>query len=241
MDLLSPLVLKFLHGIADRAAPVISAAALKKWKSARVRSQAASSLRSITHAKTLLHADEAVPITSFYYPSRIVKGKNGYPVSALSEFPESHNIVLEATVGQGKSIFLRYLAIEEVRAKLRFPLLFELRRIVNFQDIDSALHSAFQTHGFECDRPVFFHLLASGYFVVFLDGFDEIPADRVASSATEIESLASRFPQCQIVVSTRPDTQITSSVHFVKIRLAPLTQSDQTPFLRKRAPTWNRK
>jgi hypothetical protein len=65
--------------------------------------------------------------------------------------------------------------------------------------------------------------LAKGYFVLILDGFDEVePASR-SGVEDQILYLEREFPKCPIVVSGRPDERFASWEHFTTYTVKPMS------------------
>lgn len=86
-------------------------------------------IRSIGKVRTIWQTDRPAPIKSFYYPQKIIFEENSYSIKSLSNLTKiSNRIVVQGIVGQGKSIFLRYLCIEELRRFSSIPVFLELRK-----------------------------------------------------------------------------------------------------------------
>lgn len=87
---------------------------LKKWTATSHIDSVYTKARAIRLVKTILQPEKAVDLSSFYYPSKIRVEKNRVTINRFSDFGYDGNILIEGTVGQGKSIFLRYLASVEL-------------------------------------------------------------------------------------------------------------------------------
>lgn len=61
-------------------------------------------IREIRKVKTIWQLDKPVDLTKFYYPARLVVGKQERPVTSIADLPDG-NVVIEGTAGLGKSIF----------------------------------------------------------------------------------------------------------------------------------------
>jgi hypothetical protein len=125
------------------------------------------------------------------------------------------------------------LCVKELAAGRRIPIFLELRRYDPSQSFKVFLINAITAYRITCDEELFDHLADSGKLVLLLDAFDEVEPDAVTRVVSEVELLAQRFPQLQIVVTSRPDSGIQLSPHFRVYHLAPLTAGDQKPFLEK--------
>lgn len=191
------------------------------------------SIKSVQKVKTMWRIDKEVPLTSFYYPSRMIMGKLPKPIASVAEVSTTENFVIQGTVGQGKSIFLRYLCLKELASSQRVPIFAELRRYKPAESFTQFLISATMLYRIPCDESIFEHLAESGKVVLLLDAFDEVEQDAVTQVLSELEALVQRYPRLQIVVTSRPDSGIERSPHFRVYKLAPLTEDDHKPFLER--------
>lgn len=196
----------------------------------------AKCLRKIDKVKTFWSDNKEVSLLSFYYPSRIVSdGHVASKVDSLADLPTGHCYVVQGTVGQGKSIFLRYLASKELRrgSDLRIPIFAELRFLQANEDLEKFLFDAFEAAGLKISSELFAVYANSGRIVLFLDAFDELDPTLVARTIRSLDRLIGMYPQLQIVISARPDSDIQRAPSFRVINLAPLSRRDHKPFLEK--------
>jgi predicted NACHT family NTPase len=112
-------------------------------------------------------------------------------------------------VGQGKSIFLRYLAARELTLGEWVPVFMELRRLTGTRSVADQVVEELKSLGLaHATREVFEALAASGHLVLLLDGFDEVDEARVSELLSELESLAFRWPNLRLVATSRPDSAL---------------------------------
>ena len=130
------------------------------------------------------------------------------------------SMVLEGTVGQGKSIFMRYLTSQEARQGQRIPLFYELRRLDDNDTLTNALSKQINNWIIEFEESDFDRVAKTGKLVLFLDGFDEVPNDKVKKLLNEIEGWCERYPNMQIIVSSRPDADIQRSNYLKVFKLS---------------------
>lgn len=140
--------------------------------------------------KTIWHTDKPLSLSSFFYPVSIKTQENAkggsIKITNLSNLPNKHTIIF-GTVGQGKSILLRYLLGREIRSGTHIPLLCELRNIES-QSLMSYLVERF---GMLLDLPpneeLFLFFASHGKIAFLLDGFDEINLEKVPKISQELE------------------------------------------------------
>lgn len=186
--------------------------------------------------KTIWHTEKPLSLNSFFYPVSVdslsaPKGV-GTKINALDDLPNPHTIIY-GTVGQGKSIFLRYLLGRELKSGTHIPLLCELRNVES-HDLFSYLNERFAALlEMPVDETLFSFFASNGKIAFLLDGFDEIDDEKVPKISHDIEDLASRFSSCRIVLSSRPDSACRHLTSFHSVKIAELTASDLEPFYRK--------
>jgi hypothetical protein len=206
---------------------------IKEWTTDARLKALHKSISSVQKVKVLWRIDKEVKLTSFYYPSKVKIGEQIKVVGAISEISHARSFVIQGTVGQGKSIFLRYLCIQELMASQHVPIMVELRRYDARATFREFLMESLRTYGLPCDAETFDYLAGSGKLVLLLDAFDEVDLTASVSVLDEIEKLTQQFPQLQMVITSRPDSGIERSPHFRVYQLMPLDSEDHRPFLEK--------
>ena len=191
-----------------------------------------SQLALLDQVKTIWSPEEALSLQKFYYPSKVLIDGSPTKVSSLSELPEG-NLVIEGIVGQGKSIFMRYIATSILSCKIIsvIPILIELRRISSLRSLMQALLIALDNLGLPCDEESFELLANNGKLVLLLDGFDEVPGELVGDVIAELESLQAKYQSLKIIISSRPKSSIQNVTGFRVLPLIQLKSGDYAAFL----------
>jgi hypothetical protein len=208
---------------------------LSKWKNATSHTNLAKKLVKLQKVKTFWQRDREVSLYSFFYPSPVVFNDGvKKEIAGLSQFPTAGNFVIQGTVGQGKSIFLRHLCTQELGEKGsgRIPVFVELRH-VKPPGLAPLIYDALDRLGFEINDKLFDFYARSGKLVMLLDGFDEIEESLVAATVEQLERYAEKYENLQIIVTSRPSGAIQNSRHFRIARLAQLGPADHPKFLKK--------
>jgi len=221
-------LLKNLSGeLGKNAGTALSASAkatLKRWQADQVLQDAHARSKRIRHVKTIWQVEREVDLAKFYYPSKI-KNSSGPPtvVHAIDDFAADGNVVVRGIVGQGKSIFLRFLAAREFELGTRIPVFVELRRLsVDGTFISAAIEEMKNLGLGGATTEIFEHLVEASKIVFLLDGFDEVPDEKASALVQELESLSARMPKLRMIVTSRPENAIERSPHFRVFDLAPL-------------------
>lgn len=187
-------------------------------------------ITDVAKVKTIYKGDESIDLHEFYVPTRVDN------VNQLIEYVskiDSQSIVLEGTVGQGKSIFMRYLTYQEAKLGKRIPIFFELRRLEEKQSLQDAISKTINNWIPLFSKENFDKVTRSGDLVLFLDGFDEVPHERVTAILNEIESWCEQCPEMQMVISARPESEIQKSNYLKVYKLSRYTNPEQEKLIDK--------
>lgn len=171
----------------------------------------------VTKVKTIYKGDDSIDLHGFYVPTRIEDINTS--ISFVTDISRQ-SIVLQGTVGQGKSIFMRYLTSQEAKQGERIPLFYELRRLDDSETLTSALSKQINNWITEFKESDFDRVAKTGKLALFLDGFDEVPHDKVKNLLNEIEGWCERYPNMQIVISSRPEADIQLSNYLKVFKLS---------------------
>lgn len=207
---------------------------LSKWNATNFPKKLASKIKQIDTVRTIWSPEENVSLRKFYYPCKIISRSginlNTEKISDLG----NDCIIIQGIVGQGKSIFMRYLALQEITSEenKRIPLFMELRKVSKSTSLPSLIKKTLSNYDIELDESTFNYLLSSGKIVLLLDGFDELDESMVIETTNDLENLTTKHPDLQIIVSSRPANEIQKLNCFRILEIAPLDTNDYTPFLK---------
>jgi hypothetical protein len=209
---------------------------LRRWTASHQIDSVYKKARAIRLVKTILQPEKEVDLSSFYYPSKVqVDNKQRVTISRLSDFGYDGNILIEGTVGQGKSIFLRYLASVELFNSRRVPAFIELRRLRQGQSLLSSVLDELKALGFDMDEKLFGVFATKGRIILCLDAFDEVKEELRQDLLLEIELLSRKFEELRIVVTSRPNLGISTSPLFRVFHLSPLQEKEYEEVLTRLA------
>jgi len=200
-------------------------------------------INNLRFVKTLWQIDKAVDVESFYCDSHVTlrrtRGKKLYrkKINFVSDLNSTDNFVIRGIAGQGKSILLRHLFINETRVGSHIPIFIELRRIQKNETLLTHVSRFLHILDLPSDDTLIQILLKSGKFMFFLDGFDEISDERMPSILNELEYLISISRSCQFIVTCRPNSPIEMSPLFNVILLDDLQGNEYQKVIRKLSDT----
>ncbi|OFA05352.1 NACHT domain protein [Janthinobacterium sp. HH107] len=211
-----------------------------KWKSEKFPQKLIKKISVADKVKTIWCSDKDISLKDFYYPSKLVINRSSTVIKSINDIGKQ-NIVVEGIVGQGKSIFLRYLCLQELSGagSGRIPLFLELRSFSPGKNLKYYLFQALEKLDLKMSDDIFDYLAESGKIVLLLDGFDELNSDLVPDVISEMEFLSEKYESMQIIVTSRPENAIQKSRHFITTKIATLDVTDYSGFLKslKISPT----
>lgn len=207
---------------------------IKKLSLSQVSKKIAAQLLQLDRVKTIWSPEAELSLQKFYYPSRLFIEGTPSKISNLLELPHG-NLVIEGIVGQGKSIFMRYLAMSVLNDKeiSAVPILVELRKISEQRSLANIIYTFLDTLGLPSDKEAFDYLARTGKIVLLLDGFDEVPGECINDTIVELETIQAKHPTLKIVISSRPKSSIQNTTGFKVLPLVELRDDDYAPFLEK--------
>lgn len=203
--------------------------AFSKWNSNTALKNIEEKIQSIGKVKTIWSPDESVSVNSFYYRSKIKNAE----INSIKKFSEK-NVIIEGLIGQGKSILLRHLCVQEITSEGagKIPVFVELKHIRQNKDLNFLINSELESFGLEINDEIFNYLANSGKIVILLDAFDEISEGFENTTVHDIERLCKNHPKLQFIITSRPASGIQSSTYFDVKKVDFLKEDDYAPFLR---------
>lgn len=207
---------------------------LAKWNTKDFPHTLASKLAIADRVKTVWSRDQFTSLTKCYHPSSIDLEDKRVTVNSLNELSK-RNVVIEGIVGQGKSMFLHYLYLQELsgHGSGGLPLLILLRTITAKRSFEDHVKDALSNLEIDPSEVVLDYLAKSGQLIFLLDGFDELDADLVPDTVRAIESLIFKYPTLRVIITSRPNSDIQKSRYFEVLQLSELRNDEYDPFLKK--------
>jgi NACHT domain len=179
-------------------------------------------------------------ISEIYYPAKIKEGRSTRVINRSTELlsTKSRCAVVLGTAGQGKSTFLRFLCVQDLKQGLKIPLYIELRKIDSETDLLGLIKKYLITLGFKIDflDDALREMLDRGIIRLYLDGYDEIKREHALSTRDQIQTLLARHLRIEVVLSSRPgalSNHLMDLARSNQFEIAPLVEGDFEPFFQK--------
>ncbi|MFL0801315.1 MAG: NACHT domain-containing protein [Agarilytica sp.] len=177
--------------------------------------------------KTLLYREVPVSMKDFYVRTDLMLGTQDLVKESefIDHIQSNQRIVITGTAGSGKSTFCKSIFLDLVeKPKGIFPIFIELRHLNQEKEKDvlsyvseslSELESTFSKQQLD-------YALKLGKILLIFDGFDEIHSDKRDRFEEDIVSVASKYQNIMILVSSRPDGRFSSWDEFYQYNVLPL-------------------
>nr|WP_075519039.1 NACHT domain-containing protein [Moritella viscosa]SHO17672.1 NTPase (NACHT family)-like protein [Moritella viscosa] len=208
-------------------------AEMQKWQKNGTIHDANMNVKKVLYVRTILSNREELNLLDFYYPSTFKCKSNSVSIDELIQDSSTQPSLIIGTVGQGKSIALRYLAFYTLCKQQSIPIFLELRKLRSSTSLFEHVRQELKGIKLQCSEKLLKHLLSQGGITLFLDGFDEVKHEKRSHWVTEIEDLYTLYPQTRIFVTTRPDTEVHHRHLFINNELSPLEEKDRPNFIKK--------
>ncbi|WP_415896261.1 NACHT domain-containing protein [Neptuniibacter sp. QD57_21] len=183
----------------------------------------------VGRVKTILDPDSIVDLDKIFFEDAITF-EEADRVKNVSFF-QSKQVLIEGGPGQGKSLYLRWLCLNEGAGSNHIPIFIEFRNLTYQKSLKEDLFHSVRDFGVDLSDDLFDFLAKSKKIVFILDGFDEIPNSERLRVARELETIARTYPDLRIVISSRPDSGMGASVYFEKHIIKRLSKEHQRDFV----------
>jgi hypothetical protein len=195
-------------------------------------------LRDLGKVRTIWQTDRPVPIKNFYYPQKVKHNELIIPINNIGDLTKiSKRIIIQGIVGQGKSIFLRHLCASELKQIKLIPVFIELRKYKKGSTLLEQICENLEQIGLDRKVETFEFLVEKQKIRLILDAYDELPDNTELEVITEIEAICRKYPNLEIIISSRPDYSIQNSEFFSICSIEPLKKIDLLPLLNKLCET----
>ncbi|WP_312041817.1 NACHT domain-containing protein, partial [Erwinia sp.] len=168
--------------------------------------------------RTIINGDRDVYLDQIYHPLKLTSPNDEiHEVNDDFSLPEHMSSCLVGYAGQGKTITMKKMFLEDLNKNHFFPFFISLRTIDFSKDISlpSVLLQHFKTHGVQSDIESINSLLKKMEHVrIYFDGFDEIHHNHRDNALALLDDCISIW-KVNVICSSRPDTQICRQPGFI--------------------------
>lgn len=180
--------------------------------------------------KNILYKDP-IPLLTQYVSNDFIGIKNPVSDTRLLQHAKSTRIacLITGLAGSGKSMFMKWLAIQLSNSILhhqRIPLFIEARALTEElieESLDTIIFESTSSERSKATLAQFKVGLEHGFFIIILDGLDEINPEYRNKFLARISEFRRKFPACSIICSSRPESQIESLADLQVLRIAEMS------------------
>jgi hypothetical protein len=193
-------------------------------------------LNRCSYVKTIVADEKPVHLRDIYVPLQLKSSSR--PIHdfafATKARPQSACLI-RATAGAGKTMLMKYLALETYANSERIPIFIDLREIGD-PGKESFLRSVFRLctpEGSNKDYDLFNAGLNAGLFSFFFDGLDEINPGYRERTFRQIQRFPFDYPEVLVTISTRPETEVSGFTIYTIYYLDPFTLHQSVDLISK--------
>ncbi len=147
--------------------------------------------------------------------------------------PAFKRVIITDTAGMGKSTVLKWLFLCCFGASKCIPIFIELRSLSASKTLLDRIYEELCPIDKIFDKEFLLHLIKSGQFIFFLDGFDEIAFEHRRKVTEDIQSFIAKALENLFVITSRHETALASFGEFREFTIKPLSKQEAYQLLRR--------
>lgn len=210
----------------------IGASGLNRWEQKSSIQKIGRRIKAIEQVRTIWKPEGPISLREFFHPPKFLIDKKAVRITRINEL-SANAVVVQGIVGQGKSVMMRSLALEELLSNDAkwLPVFLELKDLTPKIGLIQAIFRQLDSYDIDVDDITLDYMFRSGKVALLLDGFDELDQVIVKDVSLEIENLVRKYPELKLIVSSRPGHEIQKSTSLQILPIAPLAESEYSAFL----------
>ncbi|MDW1825772.1 NACHT domain-containing protein [Vibrio sp. Vb0937] len=176
----------------------------------------------IKRVRTLSYTEKDAAFDEIYVPLNVKSSSNAtYLIDSNVNIAYQRVINIVGRAGQGKSTILRKLFLNKLAEGKCLPFFFELKYF-KCDTLEQNLINEFKKWGLNFDEETVLEFISNNDVVLFLDAFDEIPTEYLGKVFEQITRINNSC-QCELIMTSRPNTSICNAENIDVFRMADLT------------------
>ncbi|MCI2230483.1 NACHT domain-containing protein [Polaribacter sp. MSW13] len=193
--------------------------------------------RNCSNLNILVFPNQQIQIKNIYQPITLNSSKNGgnYKISSFEEsfITKYKRILISDNAGMGKSTLMKWISISIIEQSISIPILIELKRINKRHTLLDEIFNQINPIDKSFDKNLILKFLELGSFTILFDGFDEIEYNERQTVIQDIKSLTSKAPENWYILTSRPDSELTSFGDFQLFNINPLSKKESFELIDK--------
>ncbi|MDA8521539.1 NACHT domain-containing protein [Acidovorax sp. NCPPB 4044] len=187
----------------------------------------------------IVFPNQQLLLTDYYIPLTLHFGEGNAKKIVIDKYPgqfisEKKDILIVDYAGMGKSTVLKYIFLKAVELNVGVPIFIELRKLKSIKNsvFDYLCENLRPLYG-SIDSSHISRLLASGEFILFLDGYDEIADDIRAAVTDEILDFKRKCNKNRFILSSRDMNGLAAFKDFYRVGISPLQKEEAFQLIEK--------
>ena len=154
----------------------------------------------------------------------------GFPTNLIERYGK---VLVTDNAGMGKSTLVKKMFLDSIDEKVCIPILVELRRLSKNRRILDEIKEQIDSLSKAFPNDLLLELLSDGGFLIFLDGFDEIPLSDREIVTSDIQDFISKSNKNKFVLTSRPESALKGFGDFQEFRIEPIKKDEAFELLRR--------
>ncbi|TCB95893.1 NACHT domain-containing protein, partial [Kosakonia quasisacchari] len=185
-------------------------------------------VRSVFTFRTITSGDKDVFLDQIYYPLQVSSYKyKNIKIEDHETLENEMRVCLVGVAGQGKTMTLKKMFLEDMNKRQYFPFFISLRNIDFSREISlpEIIEKHFINNGIKCTKQEVSDFIKNASIRMYFDGFDEVTDSQRKNVLILLEECDLQW-NTSVVCSTRPDTEFCKFPGYVTYNVAYLKKQD---------------
>jgi hypothetical protein len=192
----------------------------------------------LSFMNTIVFGNQQKRIQDLYIPLTVHTTGNNEIKILINEWREDFlplfkRVVITDTAGMGKSTILKWLFLCSFGTGKIIPIFIELRSLNSQKKILDKIYEELCPIDKPFDKDLLLHLIKSGVFAFFLDGFDEVTYEDRSSVTEDVQAFISKTFNNLFILASRHETALGSFGEFREFAIQPLAKLEAYSLLRR--------
>ncbi|APZ07739.1 hypothetical protein BWI95_22055 (plasmid) [Kosakonia cowanii JCM 10956 = DSM 18146] len=183
---------------------------------------------SVFTFRTITSGDKDVYLDQIYYPLQVSSYKfKNIKIDDHENLENEKRVCLVGVAGQGKTMTLKKMFLEDLNKKQYFPIFISLRNIDFSKEVylPEIIEKHFNSNGIECTKQEVSDFVKNTSIRMYFDGFDEVPDSDRKNVLILLKECDLQW-NSSVVCSTRPDTEFCKFPGYVTYNVEFLEKQD---------------
>lgn len=189
-----------------------------------------NSYERYSYFTSIVFKNEQKKLIDYYLPLTLLTQPTNFETKILnfpSELLENYGkLLIVDTAGMGKTTLLKFMFISCVESAEAIPIYIELRKLTKKISILEYITEQLSDLQGNNKEGLLFQLLESGKFIIFLDGYDEIPEDIRTHVTSELQKFIEKTPKNKFIMSSREENGLVAFSQFQRFVIKPLQKQE---------------